>query len=86
MGRIRRIIVNIKIIIPRGKVTLRALLDSRVEINLINQRVIKEYNLATKVVPIPTAKFLNKNKITIYRAYIIISSAVDRVGNNYTRE
>jgi len=40
----------------------------------------------TKVVPILTAKFLNENKITIYRVYILISSAVDRVGNNYTRE
>ncbi len=37
-----------------------------------------------KLAPIPTAKFLNKNKITIYGAYIIISSVVDGVGNNYT--
>jgi len=62
------------------------LLDSRVEINLINQRVIKEYKLATKVVPIPTAKFLNENKITIYGACMIASSAVDRAGNNRARE
>jgi len=82
LGYIRRIIVDIKITIPSGKATLRALLDSSIEINLINQRVIKEYNLVAKLGPILTTKFLNKNKITIYGAYIITSSVVDGVGNN----
>jgi len=85
-GRIRRIVVDVEIITPRGKATLRALLDSGAEINLINQRVVKEHDLATEIVPIPTAKFLNENKMTIYGACRITSSAVDGAGNNRARE
>ena len=65
---------------------LHALLDSGAEINLINQHVVKEHDLASKATPIPVAKFLNDHKMTIYGACQITSSTVDGTGNNRASE
>ena len=59
-------------------VTLRALVDSGAQLNLINQRAVIEHDLAALDIETkPTARFLNEHRMTLYKAHRLDACVLD---------
>ena len=79
-GEKKRIIVYVAIDTPQGKVRLRTLYDNRYQINLINQDIVRRFNLPihyTLRLRKPIACFLNSNQIIIWDAYNLTVTTSD---------
>ena len=59
-------------------VTLRALVDSGAQLNLINQRAVIEHDLAALDIETKlTARFLNEHRMTLYKAHRLDACVLD---------
>jgi hypothetical protein len=62
-------VVKADVCMPGEKRALRALIDNGAQLNLISQKVVRDLDLEGSNIPRLVAKYLNDQRLQLYRAY-----------------
>jgi hypothetical protein len=79
-GHEKRIVVEADVCMPGEKRALRALIDNGAQLNLISQKAVRDLDLEGSDIPRPVAKYLNDQRLQLYRAHDLKLSVTDMAG------
>jgi hypothetical protein len=67
---------------PSEKRAFRALIDNGAQLNLISQKAVRDLDLEGSDVPRLVAKYLNDQRLQLYRAHDLELSVADMAGTH----